>query len=335
MKIRSIPSPPKGAPVSKSGAMESVASGGNAAEWDGDAVRRRRKRIEGRRLKQTLIGTFVIGLVALVALGGLVYFGLSRDRVTIEEEVPSASRDLYVPTAQKVMPLSEEKALDLVDRVLKCRTAEQLGGIARLKDITVTEALEFLTTLEQKHGKISRMDWIGNMNTNDIQIEGVQISFADEFSKPLRALLTPDGQGTWQVDLGSLAAKNSVAWEKVISESTIQADLRVAITRDNYYNGIFSSESEWMAYAMACPESDLILIGYCPRKSELNRVLTTALKEQRQIRAIIRVRKTNLPSSRQCEIVSVLAEDWILTDVPLEKRRQDDDAASGTKPESP
>jgi hypothetical protein len=227
------------------------------------------------------------------------------------------------------MPLTEDDALLLVKKVLAARSPEQLGDGARLKDISTGAALEFLATLEERNGKITQLNWIGNMDSNDIQIEAVEIMFAKENVKPSRALLTPNKSGVWQVDLASLAATCSEPWQEVISEAKTQADLRVVIARDNYYNGRFASDREWSAYGMASPESDTLIIGFCPRDGEIDRILNSLLKENRGIRAMVRIRKNDQPNSRQCEIISLLAEDWILTDTPLGERGSGSISKSG------
>lgn len=333
MKIRSFPSPPRGSVTPKPGAVEPVIPQSNLVDWDGGLIRRRKKESStSKRRQETFLRTLAIGLIALMGMLGIVYVGLTKDRVVSEAVWRDPAAGDYLPKKQTVIPLAEDQALDLVRRVLAARSPEQLSGIARLKDITASEAVEFLTRLDQKDGKIARLDWIGNMDCNDIQIEGVEISFEKESVRPRRALLTPDEQGFWQLDVAALAAACSEPWDKVIREPKIQADLRVVLAPDNYYNGNFSNEREWAAYGLANPDSDIFIIGYCQRGGETQRLLQAVLKDSRAVRAIVRVRKNDLASSRQCEIISVLAEDWILTDSPLEDRHADDDPASGINP---
>lgn len=304
----------------KPGAVEPVVPDGSSMGWDGAKVRRRKKESSSKFRKETLLRTIAIGVFAVGVLGVIAYVGFSNEREVNSSVWHDPGAGAFDAKAQGVMPLTEDDALRLVRKVLAARSPEQLAEVARMKDISSGAALEFLSQLEEKNGKISRMDWIGNMDSNDIQIEAVEIVFEKETSRPCRALLTPNESGVWQVDVAAMAATCSEPWQKVIAEPRIQADLRVVIARDNYYNGRFSSDREWSAYAMASPGSDTLIIGYCPHDGEIDRILNSLLKENRGIRAMVRVRKNDQPNSRQCEIISLLAEDWILTDSPLEER---------------
>lgn len=323
MKIRTFPRPPRGNPVTKPGAVEPVIPQISALDWDRSMMRRRKKDSSVKRRRETLLRTIAIGVVAIFGLIGVVYVGLTRDRSASAAVWRDPNSELFTPREQAVTPLSEDQALGLVKKVLAARSAAEISESVRLRDISASEAVQFLTELGQKRGKVSRMEWIGNMDANGIQIEGVEIYFENESSRPLRALLTPNERSVWQVDLAALSAACSKPWEKVVSEAKIQADLRVFIAHDNYYNGRFLSEREWAAYTLVNPDSDNTLIGYCQRGSETQRVLDASLKSSRAIRAIVRVRKNDPAPTRLCEIISFLAEDWILTDTAFDERQSD------------
>ena len=332
MQIRSFPRPPRGGPGSRPDSVEPVPADEASVDWGGKPLRRKKKKDgSAKRRRETLLRTIAIGVLALAGMGGIAFIGLSRDRVVSDAVWRDPTVELQLQRVDVVIPLSEEKALDLVRTVLNARSVDELRGLVRLKDISAAEAVDFLAGMEKKDGKISRMNWIGNMDSNGIQIEGVEILYQKEDVRPRRALLTPDEKGTWQVDLAALAGHNTIAWDKIISEPEVHADLRVIIGHDNYYNGRFSNDREWASFAMIGAETSTLLIGYCPVESETNRALMILLRDQRAIRAIIRIRKTDASGSRQCEIVSILAEDWILTDTPFEKRRVDKAPASEMK----
>ena len=331
MQIRSFPRPPRGGPGSRLDAVKPVPVDEASLDWGGTRLRRKKKDSSAKRRRETLLRTIAIGVLALMGMGGIAFIGLSRDRVVSDAVWHDPTTELQLQRADVVIPLSEEKALDLVRTVLSARSVDELRGLVRLKDISAAEAVDFLVGMEKKDGKISRMDWIGNMDSNGIQIEGVEIVYKNEKVRPRRVLLTPDEKGTWQVDLAALAGHNTTAWDKIISEPEVHADLRVMIGHDNYYNGRFSNDREWASFAMIGAETTTLLIGYCPVESETNRALMILLRDQRAVRAIVRIKKTDAPDSRQCEIVTILAEDWILTDTPFDKRRADKDPASEMK----
>ncbi len=295
-------------------------------------MRRRKKEASQKRRSETLLRTIAVGVVAVFGLIGATYVGLTRDRSSSAAVWHDPNSQLFTPRDQAVTPLSEDQALALVKKVLAARSSAELNDLVRLRDISASEAVQFLTELEQKRGKVLRLDWIGNMDANGIQIEAVEIHFENETVKPLRALLTPNPQSIWQVDLAALSAACSKPWDKVLSEAKIQADLRVFIAQDNYYNGRFLSEREWAAYTLASPDSDATLIGYCQRGSETQRILNASLKSSRAIRAIVRVRKNDPTPTRLCEIISFLAEDWIMTDTAFDERQTDGSSNVGEEP---
>lgn len=223
MQIRSFPRPPRGG---KPGAVEPVVTDRNPTSWDGTPVRRRKKDRSDKKRRETFLRTIAIGVLALIAMGLIAVVGLNRDRVTNDTVWRDPSAASYVQPVQSMVPPTEDEALGLVRTVLEMKNADQFGSRVRLNGMTAEQAVDFLVHREERDGKVQRMDWIGNMDSNGIQIEAVQISFDKESSIPRRALLTPDKNGDWQVDLASLANWNTVPWERFLKEPGCEADLR-------------------------------------------------------------------------------------------------------------
>ena len=96
----------------------------------------------------------------------------------------------------------------------------------------------------------------------------------------------------------------------------------MVIARDNYFNGDYASDRDWSAFRLMSPESEIALIGYCKKDSPSLQAISRLLNEVSYIRVAVRVKKAAVPGNRQCEILSVLAEDWIITDTPVEGRFQ-------------
>ncbi|OYV06155.1 MAG: hypothetical protein CFE26_07830 [Verrucomicrobiales bacterium VVV1] len=261
-------------------------------------------------------------MLALIGMGVIAFVGLKRDRVVNDTVWRDPSADFFIAPVQSMVPPSEEEALELVRTVLAMTKTEQFGSRVHLNGMTAEQAVDFLVHREERDGKLKRMDWIGNMDANNIQIEAVQLVFEKETTPVRRALLTPNKNGDWQVDIASLANWNSVPWDRFLNEPGSEADLRVAIARDNYFNGEYSSDREWSAYRLVSPESETALIGYCRKDGPISLAISSLLKEAAFARVVLRVRKAEAPGNRQCEILSVLAEDWIVTETPVEGRFQ-------------
>jgi len=320
MQIRSFPRPPR---EGKPDAIRPASPDQETVNWDGTPLRRKKKDRFDKQRQETLFRTIAIGLLALIGMASIAVIGLNRDRVSSEAVWRDPLMDSFASPIQSVLPPTEEEALGLVRTVLAMRTEGEFGARVRLNGMTAEQAVDFLQHLEERDGKVIRMDWIGNMDANGIQIEAVQIVFENETTPVRSALLTPNKNGDWQVDMASLANWNSVPWERFLNEPGREADLRVLIARDNYFNGSYSNDREWSAFRMASPESQTLLIAYCEKEGKSQTALSKLLTEESPYaRAVVRVRKAEEPGNRQCEILSVLAEDWIVTETPFEKRFQ-------------
>ncbi len=319
MQIRSFPRPPR---EGKPGSISPVSPDRNATNWDDTPLRRVKKDRFDKRRHETLLRTIAIGVLALIGMGVFVVVGLNRDRVMSDTTWRDPTMDRFIAPVQSTIPPTEEEALDLVQTVLAMTKAEQFGSRVRLGGMTAEQAVDFLVRREERDGKIKRMDWIGNMDANGIQIEAVQIVFENETKPPRRALLTPNKNGDWQVDMASLASWNSLPWEDFLNKPGSEADLRVVIIRDNYFNGDYASDRDWSAFRLVIPESEIALIGYCRKNSPALLAVSSLLKEAVYARVVVRVRKAAVPGNRQCEILSVLAEDWIVTETPVDARFQ-------------
>lgn len=319
MQIRSFPRPPR---EGKPGSISPVSPDRNATNWDGTPLRRKKKDRFDKRRRETLFRTIAIGLLALIGMGVFVVVGLNRDRVMSDTTWRDPMVDRFIAPVQSAIPPNEEEALNLVQTVLAMTKAEQFGSRVRLGGMTPEQVVDFLVHREERDGKIKRMDWIGNMDANGIQIEAVQLVFENESRPPRRALLTPNENGDWQVDMASLANWNSLPWERFLNEPGREAELRVVIIRDNYFNGDYANDRDWSAFRLVSPESETPLIGYCRKDSPCLLAISNLLKEAVYARVVVRVRKAAVPGNRQCEILSVLAEDWIVTGTPVEARFQ-------------
>lgn len=320
MEIRSYPRPPKEVtavklPEETPKIMESPGKGR-------ERILRRRKVRKETRAQLLLVRTIALGTVTGILLIAFVVIGILRTKDDGGQgwKDPNTSRYQAYSGAKKVRAFpspSGEEIVSLVRQVLAMRNAGEFRDLVRLKGISESEAVEFLRRLPQEAGKVTGVTWQNAENVNGLQMEGALIDF--EKGTKTMAYLTPDGAGTWQVDLASLAVHCSVEWEEFYSGSDRAAELRVAVRRDTYYNGPYADESAWTAYSMACPGSDRVLMGYCKKGSPADKALEQILKNRGSFPVVLRASKTTGAASRQVEILSVLAEGWVLTDTPYDE----------------
>ncbi|BCU77677.1 hypothetical protein llg_23920 [Luteolibacter sp. LG18] len=263
----------------------------------------------------------------LVALAGVVLVGVIGVGILKEKEAggegwkdpDAAFRGLHAAGTKMEIPVpTSEEAEALVRKVLAMRSADEFQGHVRLRGMSEAEAVEFLTTLPEREGKIRSLLWQGSQNANGLQIEGVVVQFAKE-GRPLRmALLTPDGAGHWQLDLASFAWHNDVDWQDFYDGRARVADYRLLVAKDSYYNGGYADEKAWSCYGISHPGSDLVMMAYCPRSGAEDVSLHRILKDKKGSRVTLRLERTGDGNNRQAEIRSVLAEDWVVTDAPFD-----------------
>ncbi len=82
---------------------------------------------------------------------------------------------------------------------------------------------------------------------------------------------------------------------------------------DNYYNGIFSDDTVWQAYALVSPDTDEILYAYAKRDTPQFLAMEKILESDEHLhRATLEI--TSLPDAgeRQFQISRVLAENWVM-----------------------
>jgi hypothetical protein len=107
--------------------------------------------------------------------------------------------------------------------------------------------------------------------------------------------------------------------------------VRVIVARDSYYNGPFRDDREWLCFGMASPDAEVILLGYCRKDSPQARAMERMFPKDDElngdtrrkmvIRATLELKRPPGAETRQFEITHVLAEDWVLSDVPFDSER--------------
>jgi hypothetical protein len=236
-----------------------------------------------------------------------------RDRVANENRVRKVS---------KFESPSKDEALSVVRHALAVRDP---GGVARWirpGAATAEQVVSYLAGVEAADGKAEDFLWMSNVNKNGLLLEGVQVTFFSPEKKRSRlAFLTPDDKGVWKMDFAAFARTIDPSWQELLDNAAASGVARVYTGRDDrYYNGPFSDEKAWVAYGMGSEDLDFSLYGYCKRGSTQHQAMEMliAVGGQSLVRATLEVRKIPAADRRQFEITHVLAEDWVLAEVPFE-----------------
>jgi hypothetical protein len=279
------------------------------------------RRVRGKRrkkLSKTVIAwTILLSLVALAAmLFPIVTF--FRERAMIQGAAPSsANQEQALADAKRVkMPeLDPAQAQDLVESALSNRDPDLVPTYFRLGDISDSEeALAALEAAVERDGPVSGKQWLGQRFSNG-QTIGEVVVFMDNDGRQVNRLaqLTFDPSGSWRIDLDSYLRHTSPDWETIVSGKSDTSIVRVFLATDTYYNGIYSNESKWKAFALASPDVEEILYGYAERGSPQDRALTQILaSEEKFHRATLQIKMHPGSGSRQFRVSRVVADNWVI-----------------------
>lgn len=290
-------------------------------------VLRRKKRGEGRRgnrdrnRRRKVLMTWSV-VFAVAVLGVLVlalWLWLRSDIKGTREHAATHGGGKRV--VSRFESPSEEVALDLVKHALMIREPAKVEVFFHPGSASSGEVVEFLREMEAVDGVVTGCDWLSSMDANGLLLDGVMVSTkAGDKPRNRLALLTPDETGRWKIDFDAFARTVKPRWGEFMTRNTVQGLVRVMVARDSYYNGPFRDETQWGCYAMASPDLDVVLLGYCrqgsPQGAAMERIVANGYRRsgvRGANRATLEIRRTGGGESRQFEITRVLAEDWVLS----------------------
>ena len=267
--------------------------------------------------------SLIMGGLAAVSLAVVIFLWLGpkmKSAGSRAGQVSSGPRQEARVVSRFASP-SEDGALALVKQALSIREPERVAGFFRPGAASPQEVVDFLTGMEFVDGVIERYTWLSSMDANRLSIDGVLVSFEDTEKPRFRlALLTPDEAGTWKIDFDAFARTVKPWWDAIFEKGAALAQVRVEIAKDSYYNGAFRDDNQWVCYRMTSPDTEEMLLGYCKVGSRQAAALNWMFsKEGNKPRATLEVRRVDGGESRQFEILKVIAEDWVVGEVPFDE----------------
>jgi len=276
-----------------------------------DSIRfNRRKRVASSWT--WLIAVLALALLGAVAWGGFRWQQLQREKAQVD--VPPV-----IPSPVQVKPgfptPSETESLALVQAALAVRSPEKLPEFFHTGSSPLLGIVDFLNASEARDGRVDHCEWLGNMDVNDLQMEGVMV-YQKDASGELRnrvALLVPDESGKWKIDYDAFSRAVSPSWNDLLHQQAGTGQVRIYATRQNYYNGTFVDEARWDCYGLVSPDVDGMLMGYCAKGSSTADAMNWVLsRDATSARATLEIRRVEGSDARQFEITAVLAEDWVI-----------------------
>ncbi|MEO5713125.1 MAG: hypothetical protein ABIT37_06520 [Luteolibacter sp.] len=289
-------------------------------------TRRRKKRSErGRHVESSVIlhWSILFGVLTAIILVAAVYFWLrpQMDAGLSVEGKSTPDREEEVRVRSKLKSPSESEALGIVRHALEISDTGKVAERFHLGTADPQKIVDFLKNLPATDGRFNHYDWVGSVDANDLQLEGVVVTYksGDKLSQRM-AFLTPDEIGTWKIDFDAFARTVNPSWGDFLEKGAETAVVRVFVGEDSYYNGPFSDDKQWICYGLASPDRDETLQGYCkvdsPQAAAIKWMFSKGAKVNR---ATLEIRRVEGASSRQFEIVKVLAEDWVMAKAPFDE----------------
>lgn len=294
--------------------------------------RKRRKSESGRRgrlrrFRKRIINSWsvLLSALALVAVGLTVWFWIvpqMNSRRDIAGQLPGDADD-FARVASKFPSPSEPEALAMVKHGLAIRDPRMITKYFRPGTASPQEIVDFLQGLDTTDGAIDRYEWLSSMDANRLSIDGVLVGFTGiDKDKPRNrlALLTPDDAGKWQIDFDAFARTVKPSWDKLLAKQADVAQVRVYAVKDNYYNGPFTDDKQWICYGLASPDTDQTLLAYCktgsPQAAAMDWIFSA---ENKMTRMTLEIRRVAGAEPRQFEMAKVIAADWVASAVPFDE----------------
>ncbi len=278
----------------------------------------------GNRSKALRTWTLLLAGVALLLLGVVLWLWLMPKIISKEELAARTvvSDESRVRVAARFPSPSEADSLALVKHALTIRDPAVVERYFRTGASTPAEIVGFLKGLEAGDGTISGYEWLSSLDVNRLLIDGVVVNFKAKSGPRSRlALLTPDEAGKWKIDFDAFARTVKPTWSEILEKSPETAVVRVYVMKDSYYNGPFRDEKQWVCFGMASPDTDTMLLGYyrvgSPQAAAMDWMFSKG--DTNISRATLELRRVEGAEARQFEITKVLAQDWIVDEVPFDE----------------
>lgn len=292
--------------------------------------RRKRKRSEGGRNSKVRQGralaikiwSVMLASAALVCLGVGFWFGFRPSEKKTSGQVAAPPVPVETPRKAIRFPApSEDEAIEIVKKGLAVRDVAEVPDHFRTETIPYAGVVDFLSSLQTGDGTVGNLEWLGSMDANGLQLEGVIVHFTGS-GKPRNriALLTPDTKGVWKTDFDAFARATDPSWPEFLEKRADSIKARIYVAQDSYYNGPFSDESQWVCYGLASPDTEEIFFGYCKVGSPQANAMKWILSKDLSLgRATVEIRRIPDAQPRQFVIARVIAEDWVTGSVAFDQ----------------
>jgi hypothetical protein len=224
--------------------------------------------------------------------------------------------DRQVRVVSRFPSPSSEHALNLVRRALAIRDPSEVEELFRTGKASRAEIMQFCKASESRDGLVENYQWLSSLDVNGLLLDGVLVTFkGHEHPVERLALLTPDPTGKWQLDFEAFARTARPSWSELLEGNAPKAVVRVIVTRDPYYNGVFGDDKIWSCYRLFSNDREELMRGYCKIGSAEATAMDGMLPQDRpSVRATVEISRVDGAEPLQFQITRVITEDWVVAE---------------------
>jgi hypothetical protein len=277
----------------------------------------------GRMNGLTLGWSIGLAIVAFALLGGVIAWWIAgretADQGPLQVMLPPPDRVIEEPTLPP-RPGSPE-ILKAARNALAVQSPAEVEERVFTGGVDAAEVLAFLNATPERDGILRSLDHLTGQDANGLSIETVVVTFSGPQggSRNRIVMMTPDEDGVWKMDYPAYVRLAEPSWDAFLKGSADRARVRVFVERDAYFNGPFADDRRWQCYAIASPDVDELMFGYCPVDSATCRAIEAVLARRKgATRVTLDISRPQGAAGRQFEIKAMVAEDWVVRGEPYE-----------------
>jgi len=268
------------------------------------------------------LAMLLLGTCAVIVAGMFLWLRAQSDR----RNLAGSRAQAFVPAGEsrvsRFPPPSEAVAMRIFQGALAARSEESISLYVReTPEVPVGQQISFLAETETRDGSLTQHRWIGTIEHETLQVQAISVHFDKNGRAQSRiAMLVPDSAGNWRLDFPAFARWCDPPIQLIdTADGHPGGRVRVFLQLDNYYNGIFANDREWICFRIDSPDAESSAYVYAAAGSPAHLALFSLLSPNvPTIPVTLEIERREGAEPRQFALTSVLADGWILTDTPFD-----------------
>jgi hypothetical protein len=283
--------------------------------------RRSSRTAQKKKLSKRFVGWSLLAFFVSVSLLTVSIVRNIRNKVLVNPSSNETEKlidlDKAFDDSEKSDPpeLKPAEAVTLVTQALDNRDPGLMQDFFVLgKDVNPAEAMEELVRIREAEGEITRTDWLAPKFPGERSaLQAVVHTAKDEKEQSRRAQFALGSDGKWRIDLNAFLRKCEPPLAEVLSAESGTFLVRVFVSEETAYRGMYSDKNEWRAYSLTSPDIEDSLYAYAKRGSSQDKALRRILIEDELLHhATLRITKEPESGPRQFQVSQVIAGNWIV-----------------------